>query len=73
VKELQSLINRQEINNATWLNSQGFTNVEAKNYWSSTTYARSPGYAWEVYIYDGYLYSSYKASTYYVWPVRAGQ
>ncbi len=37
-KELRSLINYQEGDQAaTWLNSQGFSNVMADGYWTSTT------------------------------------
>jgi hypothetical protein len=74
VNELESLINREEANSATWLNTQGFTNVQASSYWSSTSYAGYPGSAWVVNMWDGSVGSDYKYYYYgYVWPVRAGQ
>jgi hypothetical protein len=75
VNELESLINANEPNSATWLNGQGFTNVQAHGYWSSTTYAYSPGDAWIVYMWSGYVVGGVGRSygTGYVWPVRSGQ
>jgi hypothetical protein len=75
VNELESLINANEPNSATWLNAQGFTNVQAYDYWSSTTGASNPDGAWIVDVWDGNVnYVAYKSFTdYYVWPVRAGQ
>jgi len=74
VNELESLINREEANSATWLNTQGFINVQANSYWSSTTYASSPNVAWVIYMWDGDVSSDVKSSSnLYVWPVRGGQ
>ncbi|MCX5885283.1 MAG: DUF1566 domain-containing protein [Proteobacteria bacterium] len=74
VNELESLINREEANSATWLSSQGFTNVQADNYWSSTSYAFYPDDAWIVGMWNGRVGYNYKSyGSYYVWPVRAGQ
>jgi hypothetical protein len=39
INELESLVNAEEPNSATWLNREGFTNVSSGNYFSSTTYA----------------------------------
>jgi len=72
VNELESLINANEPNSATWLNGQGFTNVQANYYWSSTTFAY-PDYAWVVGMWSGSMYFDVKSSYYYVWPVRSGQ
>jgi uncharacterized protein YdiU (UPF0061 family) len=72
-KELRSLINYGQANSATWLNGQGFSNVQASLYWSSSTYAGVTFGAWNVSMGDGNVYSDLKTSTYYVWPVRAGQ
>lgn len=60
--------------NADWLNTQGFSNVWAYYYWSSTTYAGDTSYyAWLVYMADGDVDNGDgKAISYYVWPVRAG-
>ena len=73
VNELESLINSGEANTANWLNNQGFNNVQADFYWSSTTYAYYTDFAWIVSMWDGYVFFSYKSSYYYVWPVRSGQ
>jgi len=76
VNELESLINANEANSATWLNAQGFTNVQASSYWSSTTYAVYQDYAWIVAMWIGYVGYDDKSSYPYnacVWPVRGGQ
>ncbi|MFZ3065766.1 MAG: DUF1566 domain-containing protein [Nitrospirota bacterium] len=72
-KELRSLINYGQANTATWLNTQGFSNVQAYIYWSSSTYAGNPTYGWIVSMWFGHVYGGNKAVTLYVWPVRAGQ
>ena len=74
-KELRSLINYSQANSAAWLNlpAQGFSNVQADYYWSSSTYAFNPASAWSVHMYDGGVGGDGKTSSYYVWPVRAGQ
>lgn len=71
VNELKSLINMGESHPAAWLNSQGFTNVQAGFYWSATTYAGYMGSAWIVGMHDGGGHSSYKTSRHCVWPVRS--
>ena len=71
VNELESLINAQETSSATWLNTQGFTDVQAAIYWTSTTYCNNPLNAWVVNMGDGYVIASNaKTSTFYIWPVR---
>ncbi len=85
VNELESLVHAEYTNtalcsgsgcsdNAAWLNTQGFSNVQAADYWSSTTYAGSTGYAWYVNMFEGDVVGyDDKSSSYYVWPVRSGQ
>ncbi len=83
VNELESLIHagyNEEtcsgspcVTNAAWLNTQGFSNVQAGYYWTSTSYAGFTEYAWIVYLNDGRVYDHYKATSNYVWPVRGGQ
>ncbi|MEK6777346.1 MAG: DUF1566 domain-containing protein [bacterium] len=76
VNELESLINADEPNSATWLNVQGFTNVQSSYYWSSSSYADDTGYAWIVNMWYGYVDVGYGNKTVYdsiVWPVRSGQ
>ena len=50
-----------------------FSNVQSLSYWSSTTHADGPFYAWDVYLGDGYVGGDNKGNDYYVWPVRGGQ
>jgi hypothetical protein len=75
VNELESLINASyELYISAWLNTQGFINVQADYYCSSTTVAYEPDFAWFVAMWDGRLSSVWKRySDVYVWPVRAGQ
>ncbi|MCX5885086.1 MAG: DUF1566 domain-containing protein [Proteobacteria bacterium] len=77
VNELESLINANEAHPSTWLNAQGFTNVQVgyyDYYWSSTTGASSSAYALIVIISNGDVsYDSKSSYDYYVWPVRSGQ
>lgn len=73
--ELMSLVNYGQSNPGTWLNNQGFINVQDSTtqndrYWSSTTAGTS--YAWFVDM-RGVMVSMPKGSFYYVWPVRDGQ
>ncbi|MBI4689287.1 MAG: DUF1566 domain-containing protein [Nitrospirae bacterium] len=80
VNELESLVNAGQADTASWLNSQGFSNVQPDYYWTSTTYAFGTNFAYVVNIYDGkMLYYGSKTISYnytylyYVWPVRGGQ
>lgn len=50
-----------------------FTGVQSSRYWSSTTVATSPSFAWYVTLSNGSRSVGYKGDLYYVWPVRAGQ
>lgn len=74
VNELESLVNADKSNTATWLNSQGFSNVQqSRPYWSSSTRASSKGVALNVNMNYGYVDYSNKLLNEYVWPVRSGQ
>jgi hypothetical protein len=78
VNELESLVNSEQADSSVWLNGQGFTNVQADDwYWSSSTYyASGIDYAWGVYMrFGGVCFNGKSGSStgYYVWPVRAGQ
>ncbi len=73
VNELESFVNAEQANSATWLNSQGFSNAQADWYWSSTTYAGDTAFAWIVRMFDGYVINGGKSGFIYVWPVRSGQ
>ncbi len=72
-KELRSLIHYEQANSATWLNGQGFSNVQANSYWSSTTHSFATTSAWFVTMSGGDVSSFSKSGTLSVWPVRAGQ
>ncbi len=50
-----------------------FANVRSGYYWSSTTHAGNPVYAWYVDVFYGYLNYYGKSNGYHVWPVRGGQ
>lgn len=71
--ELKSLVNYGHPDLAAWLNSQGFSNVQAAHdYWSSTSSV--PAFnAWEVRMGSGHVNSDHKASGGLVWPVRSGR
>lgn len=74
--ELKSMINYGASNPAAWLNlnAQGFSNVQANNYCSSSTKAGSTDDAWLVNFNDGSVSARLKINSYYyVWPVRLGQ
>ncbi|RJQ21248.1 MAG: DUF1566 domain-containing protein [Nitrospiraceae bacterium] len=74
LNELESLVNAEVSNTATWLNTQGFYNVRSSRYWSSTSCAFDTGRAWVVYMGNGGVSNSSKDGYGYydVWPVRSG-
>lgn len=81
VIELESLVHAGQSISAYFLNMQGLSNVQASNYWSSSTFAGytengHPIYAWIVDMYDGNV-NNYPKSAMSggncVWPVRSGQ
>ena len=72
-KELTSLINWGQAFQATWLNSQVFSGVQGRYYWSSSTDVSSTGNAWSVGMGFSSVNSYGKVYDSYVWPVHAGQ
>ena len=54
-KELKSLIDRQQGDISSWLTAKGFLNVQAGNYWSSSTYATNSDMDWLVRFSDGFI------------------
>ena len=50
-----------------------FGNTQSSYYWSSTTFAYNPSYAWDVGFSGGFVYYVGKTSSSYVRPVRSGQ
>jgi hypothetical protein len=57
VNELESLINAEHSTPSAWLNTQGFTNVSAGIYWTSTSHANLTGSAWAIDMFDGHTFS----------------
>jgi Protein of unknown function (DUF1566) len=73
VNELESLTNSDAVTQASFLNAQGFSGVQAGFYWSSSSHAGSPANAWIVSMADGLVNAAGKPIGGFVWPVRAGQ
>ncbi len=71
--ELASLVNHGQPDSAAWLNTQGFSDVQADSYWSSSTYVSTPWNAWGVNMHDGAVTSCARKHDINVWPVRGGQ
>lgn len=69
IDELNSLIDRAQADPAL-PKDHFFENIQSFFYWSSTTYASYPVFAWVGQLYDGDVSANDKTSTYYVWPVR---
>ena len=72
-EELEALSKHGGTNPSKWFNANGFNNVQASWYWSSSTYAYVTFYAWGVYMVNGNMYVGNKGNIYYVWPVRSVQ
>ena len=71
VKELISLIDYESQESiVNQLDAQGYIGVQARYYWSSTTYASNTNHAWIMGMYGGLVYSLNKTYNLYVWPVR---
>jgi len=74
INELKSLVKADQANLYTWLGAQGFTNVQAEFYWSSSTYAIDTIGAWLIHMCLGYVnFNVVKSYSFYVWPVRDEQ
>lgn len=81
--EMESLIDKSQSDQALWLNTQGFTNIQRDYYWTSSTdvdslYCSSATCAWYVYMGSGGMTSgftnrNYKTTKHYFLPVRGGQ
>ena len=73
IKEFESITDDTRYNPA--IDTTFFPNVMSSNYWSSTTDADDPDYAWYIPFYYGFVYDSdgFKSNSYYVRCVRAGQ
>lgn len=55
---------------SSWLQSQGFVNVQLGSYWASTYYVGDFVSAWCVYLWNGYTNYNFKIMEYNVWLVR---
>ncbi len=73
VKEIESLTNYGVSDSAAWLNSEGFVDVNASFYWSSTTHQVNSSKAWLVKMSNGKEIPVPKSYRYHVWPVRGTQ
>lgn len=79
VNDLASLLNDgqashpTQASHATWLNAQGFSNVQANFYWSSSSRASDTTRAWVVDFSVGPVNAYGKSYAFYVWPVRLAQ
>jgi Protein of unknown function (DUF1566) len=69
--ELQSIVDYTRYNPS--INRTAFPGAMSSDYWSSSTYASNPDYAWYVYFYYGYVGHNYKSYSFYVRAVRGGQ
>ena len=74
VVEQASLINAEEADSSTWLNAQGFLNVQGNPYWTATTDPTITANAWVVFMVGGDKDSAVKtaSSGFKAWPVRSG-
>jgi parallel beta-helix repeat protein len=76
INELESLLNTEQQSPSTWLNDQGFKNVQYDWYWSSTTRAASADSAWAMSMMVGWIVPVSQKGPgggIYLLPVRAGQ
>ena len=75
LEEFQSLINGHVSNAATWLNTQGFIQVQPGGYWSSifSDHGRILWFVEMVHGLSDYIDKSYSKRWLYVWPVRSGR
>lgn len=71
-KELRSLVHYGQTNTASWLNSNGFTDVHEEYYWTSTTSGYDDDNAFAVRMDTGSMDDAGKNATNHVLPVRGG-
>jgi len=73
IKELESIVDDTIPYPWPTIDAVAFPNTPSSWYWSSTTYADDPDYAWGVYFYDGSVDGDGKDGDGYVRCVRGGQ
>ena len=71
IEELASLVDTSQSDPALPA-GHPFTDVQSDGYWSSSTHASDPSYAWGVHFGNGLVSNAGKSSDYYVWCVRGG-
>jgi len=72
VKEFESLFDLGHLYPALPV-GHPFSGVTSFYYWSSTSYAHFPFFAWAVLLGEGEATGWQKSDEFYVWPVRGGQ
>jgi len=73
INELESLVHAGEPDTATWLNTQGFVNVQSSHYWSSTSWAKNEAPAWVVDLKYGHVSYGHNTNYRFIWHVRSEQ
>jgi hypothetical protein len=73
IKELSTLVDSSIPSPGPAINKSYFPDTQAYYYWSSTTIADSPNYAWYMLPYNGCVGFEYKTGYYKVRAVRGGQ
>jgi len=73
IKELSMLVDSSRPYPGPTINTTYFPNTQSSYYWSSTTNAYYPDYAWSVNFFLGYMPNDGKSSGNYVRAVRGGQ
>lgn len=71
--ELEAFVKRAGDSSVTYFNANGFTDVQADYYWSSSTYDNGTYSAGVVGMNGGYVYYYNMDNYHFVWPVRGGQ
>jgi hypothetical protein len=73
IYELESMVYASQPNTATWLTSQGFSNVQPNFYWTSTASSLSLN-ASAINMHFGFVYTFNKTgNNFYAWPLRGGK
>ncbi len=75
ILELESLLHAGASDTAAWLNSEGFQNVQAAEYWSSNAYADDLYAGWTINFgtNTNNTWQYWDTAAKYYWAVRAGQ
>lgn len=71
--ELRSLIHYGQADTSSWLNTEGFSNISPKYYWTSTTDANNTYYVWKIAMDDADVAQNNRSDYNLVLPVRSGR